>query len=316
MLFICKTSDSLAVNVVILYLYNKKGAGGGMADMRIVIVDDSSFSIAFIKDILERNGLEVVGEAGSLEEVKEIVIQKKPTLVTMDMTLPGTDGLECTRAVHEIDENIKVIVVSSMMDDEIVKEAKRNKVSAYIQKPVDADELVTVINRVMASEELYQSLKEEYFVIFKEAMMDSLNRMTKTIPTYQQEYHTNKEFESKGMTIIIGISGKFSGRMLLDLSKETANHLAAAVFRRAPKNDDETMALLGEFANIVSGNACSILNKKNKALGLRVAPPSILHGDSVLISAPSLKTTTAIAETGFGELLLNVGFQRGDEKWT
>lgn len=132
--------------------------------MRIVIVDDSSFSIAFIKDILERNGFDVVGEAGTLEEVKAVIKEKKPTLVTMDMALPGTDGLECTRAVHEIDENIKVIVVSSMMDEEIVKKAKENKVSAYIQKPVDADELITVINRVMATEELYQLLEEEFLL--------------------------------------------------------------------------------------------------------------------------------------------------------
>lgn len=284
--------------------------------MRIVIVDDSSFSIAFIKDILERNGFDVVGEAGTLEEVKEVIKEKKPTLVTMDMTLPGTDGLECTRAVHEIDENIKVIVVSSMMDEEIVKKAKENKVSAYIQKPVDADELITVINRVMATEELYQLLEEEYFVVFKEAMMDTLNRMTKTIPAYKDEYRTNKEFESKGITIIIGISGKFSGRVLIDLSKDTAIRLAAAIFNRELKNDDEMMAVLGELTNIISGNACSLLNKKNKALGLRVAPPSILHGDSVLISAPSLNTTTVIADTDFGELMLNVGFQRGEEKWT
>lgn len=284
--------------------------------MRIVIVDDSSFSIAFIKDILERNGFDVVGEAGTLEEVKKVIKEKKPTLVTMDMTLPGTDGLECTRAVHEIDENIKVIVVSSMMDEEIVKKAKENKVSAYIQKPIDADELITVINRVMATEELYQLLEEEYFVVFKEAMMDTLNRMTKTIPAYKDEYRTNKEFESKGITIIIGISGKFSGRVLIDLSKETATRLAAAIFNRELKNDDEMMAVLGELTNIISGNACSLLNKKNKALGLRVAPPSILHGDSVLISAPSLNTTTVIADTDFGELMLNVGFQRGEEKWT
>lgn len=284
--------------------------------MRIVIVDDSSFSIAFIKDILERNGFDVVGEAGTLEEVKEVIKEKKPTLVTMDMTLPGTDGLECTRAVHEIDESIKVIVVSSMMDEEIVKKAKENKVSAYIQKPVDADELITVINRVMATEELYQLLEEEYFVVFKEAMMDTLNRMTKTIPAYKDEYRTNKEFESKGITIIIGISGKFSGRVLIDLSKDTAIRLAAAIFNRELKNDDEMMAVLGELTNIISGNACSLLNKKNKALGLRVAPPSILHGDSVLISAPSLNTTTVIADTDFGELMLNVGFQRGEEKWT
>ncbi len=286
-----------------------------MGDVRVVIVDDSSFSIAFIKDILEENGFNVVGEAGTLEEVKEVVKELKPTLVTMDMTLPGTDGLECTRAVHEIDENIKVIVVSSMMDEEILREAKENKVSAYIQKPVDPDELVTAINRVMASDELYELLDEEYFTVFKEALLDGLNRMTKTLLTYKDEYSRSDECESKGMAIIIGIIGKFAGRMLLDCSQETANNLATAILRRAPKSNDEMMAALSEFTNIISGNACSILNRKNKALGLRVAPPSILRGDSVLISAPSFKTTTAEADTNFGELVLNIGFKRGEEKW-
>jgi DNA-binding NarL/FixJ family response regulator len=283
-----------------------------MGEIKIVIVDDSTFSIAFIKDILEKNAFEVVGQASTLEEVKSIVKEKKPTLVTMDMTLPGTDGFECTRAIHEIDENIKVIVVSSMMDEEIVNEAKKNKVSAYIQKPIDPDELITVINRVMASEELYQFLKEEYFAVFKEALMDSLNRMTKTALTYEEEFSSKKEYESEGMTIIVGIIGKFAGRMLLDLSQETAENMAAAFLKRAPKGSEETIAVLEEFANIVSGNACSILNRKNKALGLRVAPPSILHGDSVVISAPSFNTTAVTARTDFGGLMLNAGFQRGE----
>lgn len=286
-----------------------------MGEIRIVIVDDSSFSIAVIRNILEENGFSVVGEAGTLEEVKEVVKDKKPTLVTMDMTLPGTDGLECTRAIHEIDENIKVIVVSSMMDEEIVNEAKENKVSAYIQKPVDEDELITAINRIMASDELYQVLEEEYFVVFKEALMDGMNRMTKTLLSYKEEYSSSEEYESEGMTIIIGIIGKFSGRMLIDLSKEVANNLVTAILRKEPKNNDEIMAAMGEFTNIIAGNACSVLNRKNKALGLRVAPPSILRGDGVHISAPDFNTTTAIAESNFGELFLNVGFKRGDEKW-
>lgn len=286
-----------------------------MEKMRIVIVDDSSFSIAFIRNILESNGFEVVGEAGTLEEVQKVVAETKPTLVTMDMTLPGTDGLECTRAIHRIDKNIKVIVVSSMMDDEIVSEAKRNNVSAYVQKPVDADELITAINRIMATDELYVFLKNEYFNVFKEGLLDGINRMTKTLLTYGEDNSENKEFTSAGMTVIIGIIGKFSGRMLIDMSKETADHLATALLRREPKDNEEMIAGLAEFANIISGNACSILNKKSKALGLRVAPPSILHGDEVHISSPDFNTKSVMANTDFGPILLNVGFKRGDEKW-
>lgn len=286
-----------------------------MVKPKIVIVDDSSFSVAFIRNILEDNGFEVVGSAGTLEEMKAVVQETKPTLVTMDMTLPGTDGFECIRAIHEIDASVKVIVISSMMDDEIVKEAKELRVSAYIQKPIDADELITAVNQVIASEELYELLEKEHVLVFKEALLDGLNRMTKTLLTYKEEYSSKQECESQGVTIIMGIIGKFSGRMMLDLSAETATKIAASIFRKEPKNIDETLGVLAEFANIVSGNACSVLNKRNKAFGLRVAPPTILHGESVLISPPSFNTTTMLADTDFGEILLNVGFQRGDEKW-
>jgi DNA-binding NarL/FixJ family response regulator len=221
-----------------------------MAGIRIVIVDDSSFSIAFIKGILVENGFEVVGEAGTLEEVKKVVAEMKPTLVTMDMTLPGTDGLECTRAIHEIDKNIKVIVVSSMMDDEIVKQAKKDKVSAYIQKPIDADELVSMIHKMMAADEIYEFLDKEYFSVFKEAFIDSMNRMTKTLLTYKDEYTSTKAHESLGMTIIIGIIGKFPGCLLLDLSKETAKKLASSIYRKERIDDHEIVAVLGEFSNI------------------------------------------------------------------
>lgn len=286
-----------------------------MEKLRIVIVDDSPFSIAMLRDMLEGKGYEVVGEAGTLEDVKEVVKNTRPALVTMDMTLPGTDGLECTRAVHEIDPEIKVIVVSSMMDEEIVKEAKDNKVSAYVQKPVEPDELFTAIHRVMAADELYELLQNESFPAFKEALLDGVNRMTKTLLTFKDEYSNNDEHISDGMTVIIGIIGRFSGRMLIDLSQETSDKMAAALLRREPKSGDEKIAAIAEFANIISGNACSVLNRKDKSLGLRVAPPSIMHGDNIHISAPNFKTTTAIAGTDFGDLLLNAGFMRGEEKW-
>ncbi len=286
-----------------------------MSDIRIVIVDDSVFSVAFIRNILEGNGFEVVGTAGTLEEVKAVIQETKPTLVTMDMTLPGTDGLECTREIHKIDESIKVIVISSMMDDEIVAQAKKNRVSAYIQKPVDSDELLSAVHRVMAYDELFTFLQEEYESVFKEALLDGMNKMTKTLITYRDEYPLTKEFSSAGVAIIIGIIGKFSGRMILDLSKETAAAISTAIFRQAPKSLDEMVAALGEFANIIAGNACSILNRKNKALGLRLAPPSILSGDSVLISAPTFCTTSALADSDFGLLHMNVGFEKGAEEW-
>jgi DNA-binding NarL/FixJ family response regulator len=286
-----------------------------MEGTKVVIVDDSPFSIAYIRGILERHGLNVVGEAGTLEAVKEVVKDKMPQLVTMDMTLPGTDGLECTRAIHEINKDIKVIVVSSMMDDEIVKAAKDNKVSAYVQKPIDEDNLMTAVSRVMESDALYQELSDKNIEIFKESLLDGINKMAKSLITYQDQYTCEREFESKGLTIIIGIIGKFSGRMLIDLSMKTAHELTAAIMRKETNTNEEVIAVIGELANIISGNACSVINRMNKAFGLRVAPPTIMHGESVSITTPGFYTTSVIGDSDFGEILLNVGFQRGDDHW-
>jgi DNA-binding NarL/FixJ family response regulator len=286
-----------------------------MDKVRVVIVDDSPFSITIIKDVLEDNGIEVVGSAGTLEEVKEVVKNTMPSLVTMDMTLPGTDGLECTRAIHEISKDIKVIMISSMMDDEIVIKAKKNKINAYLQKPVDSDELMTTINRLMAADELYNELLDECMKMFKEALQDNMNRFAHELITYEDQSETIN-YTSEGVDIIIGIIGKFSGRMLLGFSKDNARQIATAALKREPKDEDEMTALLGEFTNIISGNACSLLNKKNKAFGLRVSPPSIMIGKNTYISPAPFLTKTIVANSANGIIKLNVGFARGEETWT
>ncbi|MCL2198031.1 MAG: response regulator [Defluviitaleaceae bacterium] len=288
-----------------------------MKNVRIVVVDDSALSIALISDMLEQNGYEVVGSAGGLEEVKEVITETMPDLVTMDMTMPGTDGLECTRAVHAINRDIRVIVVSSMMDDEIISQAKRNRVSGYIQKPVDEGDLIAMIERVMSAEELFNVLKADYFEVFKDALRDGLNRLTKTLITYQEEYLCETEYTAEGIAIMIGIIGEFPGKMLVSISKSTAHVLTTTVLKREPKSNEEIVETMSEFANIVAGNACSVLNKRNRAYGLRVSPPSVLSGENMRISPLNYPTYTAIGETVFGKMLINVGFKRGEiEAWT
>lgn len=286
-----------------------------MDSYKVVIVDDSSFSITYIKDILVKAGLQVVGTAKNLEEVKRVVEETKPDLVTMDMTLPGTDGLECTRAVHTIDKNIKVIIVSAMMDDEIVKKAKKTRVSGYVQKPVESEELLNAIQRVMDVDKLFMSLQQSYFDVYKEALSDAMNKMAKTKPEIKEEYSNDLEHISGGITVMVAIIGKFTGRLLIDFSQASAFGFAKMILKREPDDIDEILELLAEFTNIVAGNGCSILNKKNSAYGLRLAPPSILRGDHVRISALNFNTDTAIMHTEFGEVKLDVGFKRGEEKW-
>jgi DNA-binding NarL/FixJ family response regulator len=287
-----------------------------MKNVNIVIVDDSAFQIALLRDILTEGGFNVVGEASSLEETIEVVTNTKPDLVTMDMTIPGTDGFECTREIHKIDSNIKVVIVSSMMDDEIVRKARKTHVSGYAQKPVDAEELTLLINRVMADEELFSELDSIYSSIFKQALLDVFNRTTKTVPEITDESNINVEKYSEGISIVMGVIGKYSGRAIFDMSFETANNLAKVLLKRDPKDNNEILNVMSELSNMAAGNACSMINKKNKIFGLRVAPPTTFHGESISISKAELEAIySAVAKTQFGEVSISIGFGRGEGEW-
>lgn len=287
-----------------------------MKEINVLIVDDSPFQIAMLREILTENGFNVVGEAQSLEEVKEETARLKPDVVTMDMTIPGTDGFECTQAVHEIDRNIKVIIVSSMMDDELIRKAKKLHASGYIQKPVDPEELTLLINRVMADEELFIELDGLYKDIFKVSTLDLFNKLTKTVPSIKDEVNLEKEIKSEGIAIVMGIIGKYSGTMVFNMSYETAKKFATVLLKREPKSNDEQLNVLAEIANMLSGNACSMINKKNKLFGLRVAPPTTLHGESINISKPEIEDGYAAKiKSDFGDIQIHITFKRGEEQW-
>ena len=193
-----------------------------MKEIRVAVVDDSPFSVGVISNILTEKGFKVVGSANSLQEAVDVVTKEKPDLVTMDMTMPGADGIECTKAVHKINPEIKVVIISSMMDDEIVRKAKKAMASGYIQKPVDAEELSLLIHRIMANEELFVELEGLYYTVFKEAFNDTCNKFFKSVPSYREEQKINDEKISRGFSVVLGIIGKYGGRMLLDMSGDTA----------------------------------------------------------------------------------------------
>ena len=284
-----------------------------MKEIKVVVVDDSPFSVGMISNILTEKGFNVVGSANCLKEAVEAVTELKPDLVTMDMTMPGADGIECTEAIRKINPDVKVIIVSSMMDDEIVRRAKKVRISGYVQKPVDADELALLINRVMADEELFAELDRLYYDAFKESLIITSNKFFKETPNYKEELKVNDEKTSRGFSVVMGIIGKYGGRMLLDMSGETARNIAGYLIKEEELNKDLIVNVIAEISNIIAGNACSMINKTNSLFGFRVAPPTAVYGESIKISKAELSAVSSvIAETSFGDIYMNIGFSRSE----
>ena len=80
--------------------------------IRVLVVDDAAFMRMMVKDILSKNGYEIVGEAENGLKALEKYQELKPDLTTMDITMPEMDGISAVKEIKKIDPNAKVINTS------------------------------------------------------------------------------------------------------------------------------------------------------------------------------------------------------------
>ena len=285
-----------------------------MSTTKVMIVDDSAFSRATLTEIIQNGGFEVVAEASSIENLIDTYKNCKPDVVTMDIAMPGADGFECSKALLLHDPHARIILVSSMKDEETENEARMIGIRGYVQKPVDEDVLIKVINNIISPDTLYNTLDSWGEEVFKEALSQSITKFTKSSVSLLEK-DTKVNNTTLGMTVIIGIVGKYPGKMVLDSSLEIARKMAEKVLRREVKNNDEILAMFAELANVIGGIACSMLNKKEKILSLRVTPPSIFYGESSEIIHPTMDIRNIYVETEFGNIKLSYGFKRESVLW-
>ena len=102
---------------------------------RILIADDAIFMRMMIKDILTKNGYEIVGEAGTGTEAVLKYQQLKPDLVTMDIVMPEMGGIEAVKSIIKIDPNANILMCSAMGQKALVIEAIQAGAKDFVVKP-------------------------------------------------------------------------------------------------------------------------------------------------------------------------------------
>ena len=116
---------------------------------RILIVDDAAFMRMMIRDILTKNGYEVVGEAQDGAQAVERFKELKPDLITMDITMPEMDGIAALKEIKKIDGNAKVIMCSAMGQQAMVIDAIQAGAKDFIVKPFQADRVIEAIKKTL-----------------------------------------------------------------------------------------------------------------------------------------------------------------------
>ncbi|MDF2923091.1 MAG: chemotaxis protein CheY [Paenibacillaceae bacterium] len=113
--------------------------------MRILIVDDVPFMRRVLKKIMEDAGHEIVGMVDNGEEGVREYKRFKPDVVTMDLTLPGMDGMEAIKLIMQYDPAAQILVTSAMGQAVIVKEAIHSGAYDFVVKPVDEKRLLSAL---------------------------------------------------------------------------------------------------------------------------------------------------------------------------
>ncbi|TVR59040.1 MAG: response regulator [Spirochaetaceae bacterium] len=115
---------------------------------RVLVVDDSMFVTKQISQILTSEGFDVVGVAGNglegLEKYKELF--PNVDLVTMDITMPKMDGVSALEKIIEFDKNARVVMISALGKQDLVKKSLLIGAKNYIVKPLDRKK---VLERVL-----------------------------------------------------------------------------------------------------------------------------------------------------------------------
>jgi two-component system chemotaxis response regulator CheY len=117
--------------------------------IKVLIVDDAAFMRMMIKDILTKNGFEVVGEAENGAKAVEKYQELRPDLTTMDITMPEMDGITAVKQIKKIDPNAKVIMCSAMGQQAMVIEAIQAGARDFIVKPFQPDRVLEALRKAV-----------------------------------------------------------------------------------------------------------------------------------------------------------------------
>jgi AmiR/NasT family two-component response regulator len=136
--------------------------------VRVIIAEDEAIIRLDLKEILEEEGYQVVGETGRGDEAVTLVRDHKPDLVILDIRMPGMDGLAAAREINS-DGDAAVLVLTAFSQRNLIEEARDAGALAYLIKPFTKTELVPAIEVALGRFAEMKAIKAEY-----ESVVDQL----------------------------------------------------------------------------------------------------------------------------------------------
>ena len=128
--------------------------------IRVVIAEDEAIIRLDLKETLEEEGYDVVGETGRGDKAVELVRELRPDLVILDIKMPGMDGLAAARIISA-EKVCGILILTAFSQREVIEEARDAGALAYLVKPFQKSDLIPAIEVAIGRVREMQSLNGE-----------------------------------------------------------------------------------------------------------------------------------------------------------
>jgi two-component system response regulator YesN len=239
---------------------------------KVLIADDEPYIRNGLRDTIEWDslGLEFAGDAANGSEALKLIKERKPQILITDIKMPVMDGLRLIKEIQDLKLKIKVIVLSGYSDYEYLKEAINYRVESYLLKPIDHDELLSLLTNTVNNIEndlVFEAHQQEGIKALRANILNRLINNTISI----------KEYKEKASLLNIDLQGnEFYAVALMLYDNSIGSHLSPDQFHALY----DANAICEEILNTKN---CGVVFQDNNGLLVLILDNSkfILTKDSI-----------------------------------
>lgn len=214
--------------------------------IRLMIVDDQKLMRQGLRTLLElEGGFEIVAEADDGGAALSAYAEHQPDVVLMDIRMPGMDGVEATRRLHEKWSNARVIILTTFNDDAYVFEALRVGALGYLLKDLSGHELANAVHTVASGGALIDPSVARKVVAEFARLTPPARPMNDGLP----EPLTEREFDVLRL-LAEGMSNREIGKKL-SLTEGTVKNYVTNVLQKIGARDRTQAALRGRELGLI-----------------------------------------------------------------
>jgi DNA-binding NarL/FixJ family response regulator len=221
---------------------------------RLVIVEDHTLMRVGLRSLLSRDeDLEIVGEAGNGRDAVRLVGSVSPHLVLMDLTMPGSNGIETIEDIRRRYPDVKILVLTLHRADEYVQESFKAGANGYILKDATHDELRLAIRSVLngktyVSPDISGSLVSNYRAGGKgpgyTSVWDTITHRERQVLKLVAEGHPNK-YIAEYLSLSVKTVEKHRSNLMRKLNLRNVSMLTAFAIEKGLVHSESTLGKNG-----------------------------------------------------------------------